>query len=129
MRKMPQIPRDVFFANPAPPAAEPVAVQPEPIAPAPVVPPPVPEPIAAPPPQPAPVAIAPEPLPPPLEENKIQVTIYLTPQTAKRLEALRFHLLNEHNVKVSKSALTEYAIGHIGDDLAELALVFAMGER
>jgi hypothetical protein len=59
----------------------------------------------------------------------MQVTVYLTPQVAKRLEALRFHLLNEHNVKVSKSAITEYAIASLSDDLSELALFFAIGER
>lgn len=102
MRKMPQIPRDVFFggavASEAP--AEPVLGQ-----------------------------SAPPPAARPLEEDKIQVTIYLSPQAAKRLEALKFHLLNEYNVKVSKSALAEYAITHLGDDLSPLAAHFAVGER
>lgn len=120
MRKTPQIPRDVFFANPAPPPPEPVAA---PVAAVAIA--PLPSPVVA----SAPVPTIPEPPAVPVDEDKIQVTVYLTPQTAKRLEALRFHLLNEHNVKVSKSALTEYAIGHLGDDLAALALVFAMGER
>lgn len=130
MRKTPQIPRDVFFANPAPPPPEPVAAPVAAVAAAPLPAPVPPVPVAvAPVVAPAPVATIPEPPAVPVDEDKIQVTVYLTPQTAKRLEALRFHLLNEHNVKVSKSALTEYAIGHLGDDLAALALVFAMGER
>ncbi|MEI6499873.1 MAG: hypothetical protein WCP21_02480, partial [Armatimonadota bacterium] len=94
MRKMPQIPRDVFFANP-----EPTPVVPEAVV---VAPPPAPVPVAVPVvaavPAPAPVTVAPE-APSPVDEDKIQVTVYLTPQTAKRLEGLRFHLLNEHNVK------------------------------
>lgn len=113
MRKMPQIPRDVFFG--------PAAAEQEPVAAAAAE--------AAPAPQPVLRAV-------PVEEDKVQVTVYLSPQTAKRLEALRFHLLNEHNVKVSKSAIAEYAITHIDDDLAPLAQFFAtsaargsMGER
>lgn len=129
MRKMPQIPRDVFFANPAPAVVPSAPAEPAVVALPPALVPLVPEPQVAPIPQPGPMVVVPEPLPVPVDEDKIQVTVYLTPQTAKRLEALRFHLLNEHNVKVSKSALTEYAIGHLGDDLAQLALIFAMGER
>jgi hypothetical protein len=104
VRKMPQIPRDVFFG----PAA-------------------APEPEA----EPAEAVVAPPPVlrAVPVDEDKVQVTVYLSPQTAKRLEALRFHLLNEHNVKVSKSAIAEYAITHIDDDLVPLAQFFAMGER
>lgn len=110
MRKMPQIPRDVFF-GPAAVEEEPAAV------------------VAA-----ATPAVAETAPPPvlravPVDEDKVQVTVYLSPQTAKRLEALRFHLLNEHNVKVSKSAIAEYAITHIDDDLAPLARFFGIGER
>lgn len=119
MRKTPQIPRDVFFGDPA--TAEPAAPAPEPIV-APAIA-PIPQPAA---PVPAPVAVAP---PPVIEEDKIQVTVYLSPQIAKRLEALRFHLLNEHNVRVSKSAIAEYAISNVEDDLAPLAQHFAIGER
>lgn len=103
MRKMPQIPRDVFFGPSAAEQAED-------------------EPTGA-------VTPAPAPRPVPVDEDKVQVTVYLSPQTAKRLEALRFHLLNEHNVKVSKSAIAEYAISHLDDDLTPLAQFFAMGER
>lgn len=105
MRKMPQIPRDVFF-GPAAPAPQ----EEEPAAAIEVTPPPA-------------LRVV------PADEDKVQVTVYLSPQTAKRLEALRFHLLNEHNVKVSKSAIAEYAISHIDDDLAPLAQYFAIGER
>lgn len=61
------------------------------------------------------------------EEDKVQVTVYLSPATAKRLEALRFHLLNEHNIKVSKSAITEFAIAQLTDDLTPLAQFFGGG--
>jgi len=61
------------------------------------------------------------------EEEKVQVTVYLSPATAKRLEALRFHLLNDHNIKVSKSAIAEYAIAQLTDDLAPLAQFFGGG--
>jgi hypothetical protein len=64
----------------------------------------------------------------PVEERKVQVTVYLSEAIAKRLEALRFHLLNEHNVKVSKSALAEYAISQLGEDLEPLARHFRVGE-
>lgn len=115
MRKTPQIPRDVFFGEPA--NAEPAAPVAEPT-PAVV---PVPQPVVQ---APPPVAVAPPP-----DQDKIQVTVYLSPPIAKRLEALRFHLLNEHNVRVSKSAIAEYAISSIEDDLAPLARHFAIGER
>lgn len=101
MRKTPQIPRDVFFGGAAA-AEEPSAA-------------------AVAPPSPLPVQ--------PVEEDKVQVTVYLSPATAKRLEALRFHLLNEHNVKVSKSAIAEYGITSLGEDLAPLADYFRIGER
>jgi hypothetical protein len=103
---MPQIPRDVFFGEPA--AVEAVAEQPV------SAPPPVSEPVVP---------------PATVEEDKVQVTVYLTPLIAKRLEALRFHLLNEHNVRVSKSAIAEYAIGNVDEDLVLLAQHFVMGER
>jgi hypothetical protein len=113
VRKTPQIPRDVFFGDPA--TAEPAAPVAEPVIA------PIPQPVA-----PTPAAVAP---PPPIDEDKIQVTVYLSPLIAKRLEALRFHLLNEHNVRVSKSAIAEYAISNVEDDLAPLAQHFAIGER
>ena len=118
MRKMPQIPRDVFFGEPA--AAEAPVEAPAPASTPVRV--PVPEPVAPPPPTPVTPPVA-------VEVDKIQVTVYLSPLIAKRLEALRFHLLNEHNVRVSKSALAEYAIAHVGDDLAALAQDLTMGER
>ena len=61
---------------------------------------------------------------PRVEESKVQVTVYLSEASAKRLEALRFHLLDEHNIKVPKSAIAEFAINQLGDDLAPLAAHF-----
>jgi len=60
-------------------------------------------------------------------EDKIQVTIYLSEAAVKRLEALRFHLLNEYNLKLSKSALAEYAILRLGEDVEALARQFGGG--
>jgi len=64
-----------------------------------------------------------------VEEGKVQVTVYLSEAMAKRLEVIRFHLLNDHDVKVSKSAIAEYALSQIGDDLEPLARHFRVGER
>jgi hypothetical protein len=61
------------------------------------------------------------------DEDKVQVTVYLSHAAAKRLEALRYHLLDEHNVKVSKSAIAEYAISQLNDDLAPVAEYFLGG--
>ena len=96
MRRTPEIPRDVFFGEPAG-ADETAPAAPRPLRPA--------------------------------EPSKVQVTVYLAEPVAKRLEALRFHLLDEHDVKVSKSAMAEYAISQIGEDLEPLARHFRMGER
>ncbi len=60
-------------------------------------------------------------------EDKIQVTIYLSEAAVKRLEALRFHLLNEYNIKLSKSAIAEYAIQRLGEDVEALARHFGGG--
>jgi len=65
----------------------------------------------------------------PMEENKVQVTVYLSEAMAKRLEIVRFHLLNEHDIKVSKSAIAEYAIAQLSDDLEPLVRYFGVGER
>ena len=98
MRKTaPQIPRDVFFgeapqpAAPPPPAAESVPVASAPPEAAPRV--SAPPEVSAPP--PATVVAAPT-VARPVEDDKVQVTIYLSPTAAKRLEGLRFHLLNEY---------------------------------
>jgi hypothetical protein len=79
----------------------------------------------------APAEAAPAARPPvrPVDESKVQVTVYLSEAIAKRLEALRFHLLDEYDVKVSKSALAEYAIRQLGEDLETLAQHFRVGER
>lgn len=98
MRRMPEIPRDVFFGDTSETPAE-----------------------GAP-------ATAPRPLRQ-VEESKVQVTVYLSEAMSKRLEAVRFHLLNEHDVKISKSAIVEYAIGQLGEDLEPVARHFRVGER
>lgn len=97
MRRMPEIPRDVFFGETAT--------------------------------EPDTAAAAPRPLRPVDDSNKVQVTVYLSEATAKRLEVLRFHLLNDHDIKVSKSAIAEFAITQLGDDLEALVRFFGVGER
>jgi hypothetical protein len=97
VRRMPEIPRDVFFGDTTEAAPEADA--------------------------PAPRAAR------QVEESKVQVTVYLSEAMAKRLEAVRFHLLNEYDVKLSKSAIAEYAISQLGDDLEPLARHFRVGER
>jgi len=52
--------------------------------------------------------------------EKIQVSIYLTKPTAKILDAVRFKLIYEHDVKVSKSDLAEFAISRLGDQTEEI---------
>lgn len=97
MRRMPEIPRDVFFGETA---TDPGATSP-----------------------------APRPLRPVDDTTKVQVTVYLSEPTAKQLEVLRFHLLNDHDIKVSKSAIAEFAINQLGDDLDALVRFFGVGER
>lgn len=63
------------------------------------------------------------------EEDKVQVTVYLSPAVAKRLEALRFHLLSDFDIKVPKSAIAEYALAHLSDDLTAMAEYFQRAER
>lgn len=101
MRRNPEIPRDIFFGS----ASE---AEPEPAAPA-TVPPPGLRTARA------------------TDEGKVQVTVYLSEAVAKRLEVLRFHLLNEYDIKVPKSAIAEYAIAQLGEDLAPLAAFFGRG--
>ncbi len=62
-------------------------------------------------------------------DEKVQVTIYMSAAAAKKLEAIRFRLLNEHDIKVSKSAIAEVAIEGLGEDIEGLANYFKTGER
>lgn len=117
MRKPAEIPRDVFFGDT--PAATPA-----PTTPAPAASPPPPTTTPAPAAPAAPVPVTDE-----GDEAKLQVTIYLSESMAKKLEAVRYHLLTDHNVKVSKSAIAEYALSQIPADLTPLAHHFAVGER
>ena len=52
--------------------------------------------------------------------QKVQVTIYLSDPVAKDLERARFELLTTRNLRVSKSAIAEYAIGKAVADLEGL---------
>ena len=55
------------------------------------------------------------------EPSKVQITIYLTEETATDLERARFELLAKHNVKVPKSSIVEYAIIKAVADIEALA--------
>lgn len=58
------------------------------------------------------------------KRQKVQVTIYLSDEAVKNLEKARFELLTKHNLKVAKSAITEYAIGQAVGDIAAMAQAF-----
>ena len=62
-----------------------------------------------------------------VSSQKVQVTIYLSEQTAKDLERARFELLNKHNLKVPKSTIAEYAIATAIRDLDAMAHVLEDG--
>lgn len=59
--------------------------------------------------------------------QKVQVTVYLSEETAKGLERARFELLSKHNVKVPKSAIAEYAIATATLDLEAMASALGGG--
>lgn len=59
--------------------------------------------------------------------QKVQVTIYLSEQTAKDLEKARFELLNEHDIKVPKSTIAEYAIATVIRDIEAMARALTNG--
>ena len=53
--------------------------------------------------------------------QKVQVTVYLSVETAKELERARFELLTKHNVRAAKSAIADYAIARAAADVDALA--------
>ena len=55
------------------------------------------------------------------KRQKVQVTIYLTEDGATRLEKARFELLSKHNLRVSKSAIAEYAVSQAAGDVDAMA--------
>lgn len=59
---------------------------------------------------------------------KVQVTVYLSEETAKELEWARFELLSKHNVKVPKSAIAEYAITMATLDIEAMASALGGGK-
>jgi len=61
----------------------------------------------------------------PAKVTKVQVTIYLSEQTAKDLEKARFELLSSHDIRVPKSAIAEYAICRAAADIPALASALA----
>lgn len=57
----------------------------------------------------------------PVDEAKVQVTIYLSERAALTLEKLRYELMLEHGVKASKSAIAQFAIEAASRDLEAMA--------
>ena len=53
--------------------------------------------------------------------QKVQVTIYLSEETARELERARFELLTKHDLRAPKSAIAEWAIAQATADLDALA--------
>lgn len=53
--------------------------------------------------------------------QKSQVTVYLTDQAINALEKCKFELLTKHGLRVSKSAIAEYAITRSAGDVDDIA--------
>lgn len=60
--------------------------------------------------------------------QKRQISVYLTKPTAKKLDAVRFRLEYEHDVKLSKSDLAEFAIGRLDTNIDEIIEAAYNGE-
>lgn len=56
----------------------------------------------------------------PQKTEKLQVSVYLTKPTARKLDAVRFQLQYDHDVKLSKSDLAEFAIGRLDRNIDEI---------
>ncbi len=52
--------------------------------------------------------------------QKRQISVYLTKPTAKKLDAVRFQLEYDHDVKLSKSDLAEFAISRLDTNIDEI---------
>lgn len=52
--------------------------------------------------------------------EKLQVSVYLTKPTARKLDAVRFQLQYDHDVKLSKSDLAEFAISRLDRNIDEI---------
>ena len=74
----------------------------------------------------APPAPPPEPEPPRTE--KLQISVYIEPATARLLDEMRFSLQYEHGCKTSKSALVDYAIRKVSADIENLVAAAEAGE-
>lgn len=70
---------------------------------------------------------------PPLEPaasrvEKLQISVYIDPATARALDEMRFTLQYEHGHKASKSALVDYAIRSLSADMEMLVAAAEAGE-
>lgn len=68
----------------------------------------------------------PEPEPPRVE--KLQISVYIEPATARLLDEVRFALQYEHGHKASKSALVDYAIRNLSANMERLVAAAEAGE-
>lgn len=72
------------------------------------------------------VPAPPEAEPPRME--KLQISVYIEPATARALDEMRFSLQYEHGYKTSKSALVDYAIRNLSADMEKLVAAAEAGE-
>ncbi len=59
---------------------------------------------------------------------KLQICVYVDPETAKVLDETRLTLQYEHGHKASKSALVDYAIRRLSGDMSGLIAAAEAGE-
>ena len=73
--------------------------------------------------------VTPEPPEPELPRvEKLQISVYIEPGTARLLDEMRFSLQYEHGHRASKSALVDYAIRNLSADMAKLVAAAEAGE-
>jgi len=51
--------------------------------------------------------------------KRVQVTLYLSPESARLLDVLRLELLYEYGLKTTKSQLADYAVRSLGERVRE----------
>ncbi len=71
---------------------------------------------------------APSPQLEPPRVEKLQISVYIEPSTARLLDEMRFTLQYEHGHKASKSALVDYAIRCLSADIERLVAAAEAGE-
>ena len=64
----------------------------------------------------------------PARVEKLQISVYIEPQTAKTLDELRLALQYDYGKKASKSALVDLAIRHLAQDMERVVRAADAGE-